>query len=135
MLCRLCNENEVPEYKIKKRDYVCKKCNYTRTKPQALRYDKKKRDTLKQRIFDHYGHECAYCRSTENLEIDHVNGDGAEHRRQVGHGNNFYRSIVKDGFPNTYQTLCSKCNRAKSNMTDSEFRAWIVMLYNALQGA
>ena len=49
------------------------------------------------------------------LSLDHINDDGAEHRRQgiLRGGFNFYKQLRKDGFPAGYQTLCFNCQLKK----------------------
>jgi hypothetical protein len=63
------------------------------------------------------GARCACCGETtiEFLTIDHVNGDGAKHRRRLkesgGYGGlSLYRSIKRAGFPPDFQVLCYNCN-------------------------
>ena len=77
---------------------------------------KRRRDSMRKRVFDHYGWSCACCGESvpEFLTIDHVNGDGAEHRREIGPGPAAsHRWIIDRGFPDTFQTLCYNCNCAK----------------------
>jgi hypothetical protein len=57
---------------------------------------------------------------TKNLTIDHINGDGARHRRELfgtnaGDTYPFYVWLVRQGFPPGYQTLCHTCNLSKGN--------------------
>jgi len=73
---------------------------------------------VRRRIFEHYGERCACCGSHRNLEIDHIAGDGADHRievlgRQYAGSLQFYRWLVSNGFPQGYQTLCRRCNTSK----------------------
>lgn len=70
---------------------------------------------LAEAVFAHYGTSCACCETTERLTIDHVNGDGKEHRQELGlkGGYPFYRWLKRAGFPPGYQTLCLPCNRSK----------------------
>jgi hypothetical protein len=56
-------------------------------------------------IFNHYGWFCACCGSTENLTIDHVNRDGAQHRRELSRKLTLYRWDYRQGFPAEFQTL------------------------------
>jgi hypothetical protein len=83
-------------------------------------------------LFEHYGHGCAYCGSKDNLQFDHVNGDGSLLRKQsksVSYAlNKWYKSLIDDNFPSTCQVLCRQCNIAKQNMSDAEFKEWILFL-------
>jgi hypothetical protein len=67
-------------------------------------------------VFDHYGSSCRCCGSTERLTIDHINGGGEDHRRELGTkgGSGMYRWLIASSFPEGYQTLCMPCNRSKS---------------------
>lgn len=48
------------------------------------------------------------------LAIDHVEGNGAAHRRELGGtGTVFYAWLVKNNFPKEFQILCHNCNFAK----------------------
>lgn len=76
--------------------------------------------TKKQRklkIMDHYGGKCLCCGEAglTFLTIDHIDENGAEHRRQMPglHGDLFYRWLEKNNFPDGYQTLCYNCNIGK----------------------
>lgn len=71
-------------------------------------------------VFDHYGQACACCGAKGNLSIDHVNGDGREHRTEVfGRPDvssiGMYRWLVRNGFPDGFQTLCTPCNSSKAS--------------------
>lgn len=73
---------------------------------------------LRAKVFGHYGTSCACCGATKRLTIDHVNGDGAAHRmelfgRRNGGGEAIWRWLVKNGFPDGFQTLCLRCNQSK----------------------
>lgn len=74
---------------------------------------------IRDTVLRHYGARCVCCGETEPqfLTIDHINNNGAAHRRSLGHGRNtgssFYRWIIKNNFPNDLQVLCCNCNVAK----------------------
>jgi hypothetical protein len=70
---------------------------------------------VRDQVLEAYGWACGCCGEAryEFLEIDHVNGDGAAHRREVGGALASLRDIIKQGFPDKYQVLCANCNRAK----------------------
>lgn len=68
----------------------------------------------KERVFAHYGVICVGCGFPDMraLSIDHVDSGGADHRRTLG-GINFYRWLVRQGFPVGFQTLCMNCQWIK----------------------
>ncbi len=49
----------------------------------------------------------------EFLCIDHINGGGNEHRREVGVGLMFYRWLINSGYPEGFRVLCHNCNWAR----------------------
>lgn len=79
-----------------------------------------RRDALREAVFGHYGRACSCCGATEDLTLDHVNGDGAQHRQELfgsslaPAGTRFYRWLIKQGLPSGYQTLCRRCNLSKA---------------------
>ena len=68
----------------------------------------------KEKVFDHYGRKCKGCGFDDPraLSIDHKDSDGADHRRKLG-GVNFYRWLVRQGFPDNFQVLCMNCQFIK----------------------
>lgn len=90
-------------------------------------YNKKSSLKLKRQVMDAYGGHCACCGETELtfLTIDHIDGDGAEHRREMaaerGSGGTrwgqagapTYRWLRDHGFPTGFQVLCANCNCGK----------------------
>jgi hypothetical protein len=127
-VCRDCSESDLSKLCPDDRCYMkvkrlCKSCAAKRVKGYRKKTDKyriaKKNSDLRLRkkVLNAYGNKCVYCNEKhyEFLAIDHVNDNGAEHRRTIrnGDGNQVLREIVKEGFPNTYQILCHNCNSAK----------------------
>jgi hypothetical protein len=79
------------------------------------------RQKTKDQVFEAYGGKrCACCGETEPLflSIDHVNNDGAAHRKEIGEagrgGMKVYRWLIKNGFPPGFQVLCMNCNCGKA---------------------
>lgn len=76
---------------------------------------------VKDQVFAAYGgYKCNCCGETtkEFLMLDHVNNDGAAHRREIfgrstGAGRVLYTWIKKNKFPPTFQVLCANCNWGK----------------------
>ena len=71
-----------------------------------------------------YGGECTCCGATywNHLELDHIHGDGAEHRRQwlgdrkYGAQHAIFRWLRDHNYPKgDFQVLCRSCNFAKGN--------------------
>ena len=76
-------------------------------------------ERVRAEVLAHYGEHCACCGSTNRLTVDHVNGDGAQHRLELfgsSRSSNwlgFYRWIIANNFPDDLQTLCRSCNGSK----------------------
>lgn len=72
---------------------------------------------VRKKVFLYYGNKCICCGETcyEFLSIDHINNDGALHRKEIGIGRNIYYWLIKNGFPKNYQILCFNCNLAKAH--------------------
>lgn len=82
------------------------------------------RHECRKRVLKHYGSECICCGELEPmfLSLDHINGGGNEHRRQIGNNPNnrqgssstqFYKWVEKNDYPGTLQILCHNCNMGK----------------------
>jgi len=70
---------------------------------------------LKRRAFAAYGGpRCVCCGEIhpECLSIDHINNDGAHHRRQLA-GKPIYLWLYENDFPPGFQVLCMNCNISK----------------------
>jgi len=86
---------------------------------QQKRYNKKRRlynRKLRLEIIKAYGNECACCgeKTLEFLAIDHINGSGKKHRKELrATGTNLNSWLKKNNFPKGYQILCHNCNLAK----------------------
>lgn len=47
------------------------------------------------------------------LVLDHVEDDGADHRRQTGNNQRLYEALKKEGYPPVVQVLCANDNMRK----------------------
>ena len=79
-------------------------------------YSAAHKSEYRNKVLAHYGGKCTCC--DENtpvfLAIDHINGGGNKHKREIKRGGEgFYRWIVKNNFPKGFQILCHNCNQAK----------------------
>ncbi len=102
---------------------MCPQCNVRPRRPDRVncqecadaRSAAGKRRQAKRRdaVFAHYGPVCVCCGETDVafLQVDHVDGGGNAHRRQIGQSQ-VYKWLIDNDFPPGYQVLCSKCNFA-----------------------
>lgn len=84
------------------------------TRLQAIRRGIKDFE-IKKTIVSQYGGKCNCCGEQEIkfLSIDHINNDGAEHRKVIGRGK-LYSWLIKNNFPkDNFQLLCFNCNVTK----------------------
>lgn len=74
------------------------------------------RRRLRETVYAAYGgFVCTCCGEREPtfLSLDHINNDGAEHRRELKHPDALYGWLIKNGFPPIVQVLCMNCNFGK----------------------
>ena len=102
--------------------YACKQCKligdkayYTkhRKEIQAVTNDTKVSKRLG--LLAYYGNgklACVLCGEEDPrcLSIDHINGGGNKHRKQLGsYGIDFTNYLIQSGLPSGYRTLCMNC--------------------------
>jgi len=70
---------------------------------------------LRKQVLSHYGAQCVCCGEYNNefLTIDHIYGNGQNHRKEIGGSDKLYRWIIRNDFPSDLQILCMNCNFAK----------------------
>ena len=98
---------------LQKRREVSKK--YSETHKEYLsNYKKERLKKFKRLVFQHYGEQCACCGEShiDFLTIDHIKGNGNKHRKNMG-SSNILDYLVKNNYPEEFQTLCMNCNFAK----------------------
>jgi hypothetical protein len=103
----------------------CYNCNYGRASnlggicPHKLKKRNKNVQyrRYKAKVFAHYGRQCVCCGESNPgfLSIDHMNGCGNELRKIHGTGGKFYFWLIKNGFPEGFQTLCHSCNVGRAH--------------------
>jgi len=111
--CRACARARTKaRYHGEKHDEIRKKDNLS---------VREKRAKIKDIVFAAYGgYKCVCCGETEPmfLTIDHINNDGAKHRRQISGkrhmaGYHTYKWLMDNNFPDGFQVLCMNCNHGK----------------------
>lgn len=136
-ICKVCKNRENHESYLRHRE---KRIAYVQTwyqenKEHRLRYVRKwiaenkekhdgyrikRRRVIRDNVFEAYGNKCACCGEAEPmfLTIDHINGGGNKHRKEVlgSHlraGFSTYEWLARNGFPKEFQCLCQNCNVGK----------------------
>lgn len=98
---------------------LCQRHYYSTPEQKKKRAEQNKRKFQKLRsdVIDAYGGKCACCGEVqpEFLSLDHVNNDGAAHRRELGikGGHASWLWAQANGYPDRLQLLCYNCNCAK----------------------
>lgn len=86
----------------------------TERKKDYQAYEKRYRAALRKATLEAYGSKCVCCAETEPkfLTIDHINNDGAKHRKEIGQGSVPLMLYLKNNnYPtDSFQCLCWNCN-------------------------
>lgn len=107
-----------PAYQEQRQEYF--RQHYQANKERYRVTRRAYRQNLRQEMFEAYGASCSCCGETESvfLSLEHLNGDGAEHRRQFGERGNSdgtLRDLKRRGWPKDgYTVLCFNCNMGKA---------------------
>ena len=115
---------QTPEWKNKRNEYM--RQWRIENKEQFKRNQKRAYDKMRLECLTHYckGKKpfCQCCGEDEILflHLDHINGDGVAHRKQmekeqgyISGGNNLPYWLKKNKYPKGFQVLCANCNLAK----------------------
>jgi len=111
--CRECRRKVVRKY-YKDNTHIWKEYRV-----ENLEEIKEKKRNRRQRrrltILTHYGGDPPHCEccgesNIEFLTIDHINNDGAEHRKEIGGSAALPKWIIDNGFPDGFRVLCYNCN-------------------------
>jgi len=113
-MCKIHGETTAYVYKIKSgptKGLIRRTCRVCRSiEVKRLWLD------LKKEVIMAYGGECSCCGETmlEFLTIDHVNGNGNEHRQTIGRGYKLYKWLKNNNYPKKeFRLLCYNCNCAR----------------------
>jgi len=115
------DHRSTPEHKAKAATYNAKpvvkaKRDVYRKRPENKLRKKQRRLEIKEEVLTHYGKGGKLCccwygckvKDLDLLTLDHKNNDGAIARAEKKDGTGFklYSSVKRNGFPDTFQTLC-----------------------------
>ena len=78
------------------------------------RIQAERRTAIHRAVYQHYGNRCECCGETERvfLTIDHIDGNGAQHRRETGKMDIAYW-LYMNGMPEGFRILCYNCNAGR----------------------
>jgi hypothetical protein len=121
---KICIRCEKPYKPTTGKQLTCgPECSLANRKTHMNKWTKTYRTKLRLKILTAYGGCCACCGENqfEFLAIDHVNNDGAKHRRELqprritrgGDPIGTALWAIRNDFPLTLQILCHNCNLAK----------------------
>jgi len=123
--CKECRKFIANNNKIKLNEYSK---NYRKTKKYKefiMNYEKSEKGkirklknknykySLKIKAFNVYGGcVCSCCGETEIsfLVIDHINGGGTKHRKNLSSGSSIYTWLKQNNYPDGFRVLCHNCN-------------------------
>lgn len=100
---------------------MCQPCN-----SDSIARNRDLRNRLRDAAIKRYGgYVCKCCGEDEPLflHIDHINNDGASHRRELRKklglkyslsSSRFYRWLKQNSYPEGFQVLCANCNLGKA---------------------
>lgn len=125
-ICQPCSTARVKEWRQanpeKYRAQGRRRYHMDRDTPQYKAYARIKSQrrvmNLRAQVIEAYGGAaCACCGETQQrfLTIDHVNNDGAAHRRSIGGGSHkVWAWLKRNNYPSGFQVLCMNCNFGKA---------------------
>ena len=111
-VCHKCKE-EKPISEFHK-NYLTRDRLHNMCKECTIAQGKIYRDRNRLDVIQHYGGKCECCGedTLEFLAIDHINNDGAEHRRKIGNMS-IYLWIIQNKYPDGFRVLCHNCNSSR----------------------
>lgn len=117
--CDDCNQKNKDRYYKRKSLGLCSYCgNPTDGRTRCDKCSEKmshKSKELRLEVYNAYGGAICKCcgeKTVEFLTIDHINNDGAKHRRTIGR-TSILSWLKNNGYPSGYQVLCFNCNMGK----------------------
>lgn len=124
--CNPCNtkyqREYMREYRLKNKDFEIERHKQRMSDPVYVEWNRKRSrkywaDLRHSAILAYGGYECACCGETEPkfLTLDHVNNDGAQHRKEIGNrGAGIFKWLRDNEYPTGFQILCMNCNHGKA---------------------
>jgi len=120
-VCNWCDECQSKQnskyYKEHKEKVLAKNKKWAEeNRQQAYNNNTKSRSKRRMKCIEFYSGgklECECCKENhyEFLTIDHIEGGGTQHRKDIGNGGQaLYSWVINNGFPDGFRVLCYNCN-------------------------
>lgn len=95
-----------PEYKEWYKKWVLENKDKLRVK------SKRHKEKLRMEALKRYGNKCECCSEevTDFLVIDHINGGGTRHRKELKGGSGIFQWLRDKKYPKGFRVLCHNCN-------------------------
>ena len=92
--------------------------SYWRNPERSRLLKRQRNERVRLKVLEYYGNgrlACVICGESRLacLSIDHINSNGSTHRQQIGSGTPLYYWLIRNNYPNGYQTLCMNCQFIK----------------------
>ena len=120
----------------------CSSCRQREKSYEEQRYERiqfnqrQTRRKKRMRVFNAYGGPVCACCGVDHYEfltIDHIDGKGANHRKEIGR-EDIYRWLERNSFPKGFRVLCMNCNFALGSHGYCPHHGWTQYSSNGLKG-
>lgn len=121
-ICPPCNSEHAANWRLRNPERLreVQRAYKAANRDRLAENARKRTQLIKTEVIGHYGESCACCGEDRLvfLTIDHPEGNGAAHRRElfgdsIGRaGERFYRWLKRNGLPTGYRVLCWNCQHA-----------------------
>lgn len=121
--CRSCiSRTKLDHYQRTRPAQRARQLSYQQNNREKLyaynaKWQRERNAALRSELIAAYGSACACCgeRQPIFLDLDHVENDGAAHRREVGNNTQVMLQLRAQGWPrDRFQLLCCNCNQGKA---------------------
>lgn len=117
--CKACVAAYYEQNQVVRRAWM--QAHWKANRDKVLRRKREIRARDRAKVFDYYGRVCVCCGEDDFdvLTLDHLDGDGAQHRKAIGIVRSdsaiIYRWIIRNNFPDKprFTVLCKSCNSSK----------------------
>jgi hypothetical protein len=104
-------------YKAKQATYSAEQRKTETWKERTRRNAREYRAKIRAEVIAAYGSKCS-CSGCDIVDprfltLDHVNDDGAEHRKLLNAGSQVYLWAKRNGYPDSLRLFCWNCNCAR----------------------